>query len=68
MEDRACSGGSKDVVAHGDGQGVHYYVGLIRMGLLEGFGQQIEERPPEVRIYGMKPPLLKRLLEIALSM
>jgi hypothetical protein len=27
------------------------------MGLLEGLGQQIEERPPKVRVYGMQPPV-----------
>src|SRR5918993_938520 len=43
-----------DVVAHGDGQGVHH-VDLIGMGLLEGLGQKIEECPPEAELYGMEP-------------
>jgi len=57
-----------DVVAHCDRQGVHY-VALLVMGSLEGFAQEIEERPPEMRIYGMKPPieatLGDRLLDIS---
>jgi hypothetical protein len=43
-----------DVVAHRHGQGVHY-VALVGMGSLEGFAQNIEERPPKVRVYSMKP-------------
>src|ERR671910_195586 len=58
-----------DVVAHRHGQGVHYVADLLGMGSLEGFAQNIEERPPEVRFYGMKPPieatLGDRLLDIS---
>src|SRR5215210_9199886 len=43
-----------DVVADGHRQRIHH-VGLLGMALLEDPGQQIEERLPERRVYGMQP-------------
>src|SRR5215217_9068295 len=43
-----------DVVADGHWQGVHH-VALMRVVLLERFGQQIKERFPEVGLYGVQP-------------
>src|SRR5215218_8525668 len=43
-----------NVVAHGNRQGVHH-VSLLRVPVLENFGQHIEEHSPEVRVYGVQP-------------
>src|SRR5215216_323928 len=43
-----------NVVAHGNRQGVHH-VSLLRVPVLENFGQHIEEHLPERRVYGVQP-------------
>src|SRR5215208_7596113 len=42
-----------DIVAHGDWQGVHH-VSLLGVLVLENLGQQIEERSPQARVYGVQ--------------